>query len=39
MVEKDIERWQRWLKGEYFPWDAAMSGEDSQVSPKYRKNV
>lgn len=31
MVEEDIERWQRWLKKEYFPWDAAMSGQDSQV--------
>lgn len=31
MVEKDIDRWQRWLKGEYFPWDAGTSGEDSFV--------
>jgi len=31
MVEEDIERWQRWSKGEFFPWDAAMSGEDSTV--------
>jgi len=22
MVEKDLERWQRWKKGEHFPWDA-----------------
>lgn len=22
MVEKDLERWQRWLDGERFPWDA-----------------
>jgi len=22
MVEKDFERWQRWEKGEHFPWDA-----------------
>ncbi|MDE1725721.1 MAG: GDP-mannose 4,6-dehydratase [Thaumarchaeota archaeon] len=31
MVEEDITRWQRWLKGEHFPWDAATSGEDSHV--------
>ncbi len=29
MVEEDIQRWERWLKGEYFPWDAGMAGEDS----------
>lgn len=27
MVEEDIERWQRWQKGEHFPWDALTSGE------------
>ena len=26
MVEEDISRWQRWIKGEYFPWDAVTSG-------------
>lgn len=31
MVEEDISRWERCLKGEYFPWDAATSGADSQV--------
>jgi len=31
MVNEDISRWERWLKGEYFPWDAAISGEDSFV--------
>ena len=31
MVEEDIQRWQRWLRGEQFPWDAATSGEDSHV--------
>lgn len=31
MVEEDISRWQRWLKGEQFPWDAATSGYDSQI--------
>lgn len=36
MVEEDISRWQKWLKGEHFPWDAAMSGEDSHVILKKR---
>lgn len=31
MVEEDIIRWQKWLKKEYFPWDAIMSGYDSLV--------
>ncbi|MGI0009996.1 MAG: GDP-mannose 4,6-dehydratase, partial [Nitrosopumilaceae archaeon] len=31
MVEEDISRWERWMKGEHFPWDAATSGEDSRV--------
>ncbi len=38
MVEKDIQRWSRWLKGEYFPWDAATSGEDSKTLAK-NKNI
>ena len=29
MVEEDISRWERWQKGEYFPWDAITSGKDS----------
>jgi len=36
MVEEDITRWERWLKGEQFPWDAATSGEDSVVFRKKR---
>jgi len=31
MVEEDIDRWQKWLKGEHFPWDASMSGVDSHI--------
>ncbi|MHB8545737.1 MAG: GDP-mannose 4,6-dehydratase [Nitrosotalea sp.] len=34
MVEADISRWERWSKGEQFPWDAGMSGEDSYITPK-----
>jgi len=38
MVEEDISRWERWLKGEYFPWDAFTSGEDSQIISQKKKN-
>ena len=37
MVEEDIKRWQGWLKREYFPWDAATSGQDSQIFTKFRR--
>ena len=37
MIEEDISRWQRWQKGEYFPWDAGMSGEDSYVISKKKR--
>ena len=28
MVEEDISRWERWLKGEQFPWDAVMADQE-----------
>ena len=31
MVEEDLQKWQRWQRGEYFPWDAFTSGEDSKI--------
>ena len=34
MVEEDLSRWERWLKKEYFPWDALLSGEDSKIISK-----
>jgi GDPmannose 4,6-dehydratase len=34
MVEEDISRWERWMKGEYFFWDAITSGEDSAIISK-----
>jgi len=37
MVDEDISRWERWLKGEYFFWDAVTSGEDSYIIAKKRK--
>lgn len=38
MVESDIERWQKWLKKEYQPWDAVTSGQDSSVLGSHIKN-
>jgi len=35
--EEDISRWERWMKGEYFFWDAVTSGEDSYIITKKRK--
>ena len=34
MVDKDIERWERWLKGEQFPWDAINSNENLHYKRK-----
>ena len=34
MVEEDINRWEKWLKKEIQPWDAVMSGEDSNIVSK-----
>lgn len=28
MVEEDITRWERWLRGEHFPWDAITSNNN-----------
>ena len=32
MVEADISRWERWIKGEQFPWDAALA--EQEISTK-----
>ena len=36
MVEEDISRWERWMKGEHFFWDAISSGEDSIMIKKQK---
>lgn len=37
MVREDIARWERWLKGERFPWDAPnYPSENKLLSRKYR---
>jgi GDPmannose 4,6-dehydratase len=35
MVEEDISRWERWLKGEQFPWDAVISTQDISTKNKF----
>jgi len=32
MIEEDVSRWEKWFKGEHFPWDAMTSGEDSLLN-------
>ena len=39
MVEEDIKRWENWLKGENFPWDAPTSGYDSTILEKKKKKI
>lgn len=39
MIEEDICRWERFLKGEYFPWDAFTSGYDSHIIKKMQHKV
>lgn len=37
MVEEDLQRWQRWLKGERFPWDAINYPDEHKIlSRQYR---
>ncbi|MCM8798299.1 MAG: GDP-mannose 4,6-dehydratase [Candidatus Omnitrophica bacterium] len=37
MVEEDLNRWQRWLKGERFPWDAINYPDEHKIlSRQYR---
>lgn len=31
MAEADLERWQRWQKGEHFPWDAGNYPNESKI--------
>ena len=37
MVKADFKRWQKWLKGEHFPWDASnYPDEKIIISRKFR---
>jgi len=31
MVKEDLSRWERWLKGERFPWDAPSYPSENQI--------
>ena len=31
MVEADVDRWERWQKGEHFPWDAPNYTEEASI--------
>ena len=31
MVKEDINRWERWLKGERFPWDAPNYPSENRI--------
>lgn len=31
MVEADVDRWERWQKGEHFPWDAPNYTEEANI--------
>jgi GDPmannose 4,6-dehydratase len=37
MVKEDLNRWQRWLKGKRFPWDAINYPDENKIlSRQYR---
>ncbi len=31
MVKEDLRRWERWLKGEHFPWDAPSYQSEAKI--------
>ena len=38
MVKEDLERWQKWKKGESFPWDANnYTNENKMLFRRYNK--
>jgi GDPmannose 4,6-dehydratase len=38
MVKEDLERWQKWEKGESFPWDASnYTNENKMLFRRYNK--
>jgi len=34
MIEKDMERWKKFLDGEFFPWDAPMYPSESKIASR-----
>ena len=37
MVESDITQWQKWIKGEKFPWDAPFYFDESKLMSSKRQ--
>lgn len=36
MVKEDLNRWERWQKGERFPWDASCYPNESKIISRYQ---
>jgi GDPmannose 4,6-dehydratase len=36
MVKEDLSRWERWQKGESFPWDASCYPDESKIISRYQ---
>ena len=36
MVKEDLHRWERWQKGESFPWDASCYPDESKIISRYQ---
>lgn len=37
MVKEDVNRWERWIKGERFPWDASNYPSEDKILSRYQK--
>ena len=37
MVDEDVKRWQKWVDGEHFPWDAGNYVDDEKTV--FRKKI
>ena len=36
MVKADLSRWERWQRGESFPWDASCYPDESKIISRYQ---
>jgi GDPmannose 4,6-dehydratase len=37
MVKEDVSRWERWRRGESFPWDASCYPDESRIISRYQR--
>ncbi len=37
MVKEELNRWERWQKGEKFPWDAPNYPSESKIISRYQR--